>query len=502
MKLMRRAKFVFAGGLAAIALIALACGSSSEPTPTPVPSPTATSTPLPAPTGVPTSPDETELTQTQVFKGFGFSIDYPEGWTATTEGKFTDIIEFQEDSELSSISGAPERKGYGVSLQRVTLDFLRNTGLPDQPSLEDLLNLNSRLFGWEVLETSNTSVFGVPALSVTIRSPSNAGITLIGFVKDEAFALSMIAPTEEARDQFRPTWIRMLESIKPVTEAAASVEEIYFEEVDEATMLTGAKFGKFGAIFREAFPTRQRLIDALLEAGVGTAFTATVEALHGIEPPEQLETEHNALVEHFRELLRLDRQAEQYIRDGDVAGFVLTNGLLGEVSATFTISLPADFCNSLNPGGSPLCSPLEPLPGGTYGSQLNDIFRTFQSQFSGLAGSLAFPLVLTPEESALVINDLAPKAATLFSETQAQVRALTPPAEFSAAHDLLIPYFDQLIDLFNEAVEAGVAGETGITRRTLDDITRVGCEVRESFSPVEFNDLVDVHFDRCGPPPS
>ncbi|MEE9247477.1 MAG: hypothetical protein V3U79_02115 [Dehalococcoidia bacterium] len=501
MKLMGRAKFVFAGGLAAIALIALACGSSSEPTPTPAPSPTSTSTPLPAPTEIPASPGETELTQTQVFKGFGFSIDYPEGWTATTEGKSTNINEFQEDSGLSSISGAPERKGYGVSLERVTLDFLRNVGLPDQPSLEELLNFNSRAFGWEVLETSNTSVFGVPVLSVTVRSPSNSGIALIGFVKDEAFALSMIAPSEEARDQFIPTWTRMLESIKPVTEAAASAEEIYFEEVNEAIMLIGAKIGKFGAIFSEAFPTRQRLIDALLEAGVGTAFTATAEALQGIEPPDQLETEHKALVENYREIVRLDRQAEQYIRDGDVAGFVLINGQLGEVSATFTISLTADFCNSLNPGGSEFCDPLEPLPGGFYGRQLNEIFRIFQSQFIGLAGTLAFPLSLTPEESALVINDLAPKAAVLFSETQAKVRALTPPAEFSAAHDRLVPYFDQLLDVFNEAVQATAAGEMEITRMTLEDITRVGCEVRESFSPVEFNVLVSVHFDRCGPPP-
>ena len=344
---------MFLGGLITASLVMAACGSSSEPSPTPIPtpSPMPTATPVPTPTEVPSTPENAELTQTQVFEGFGFSIDFPTDWIAETQDEVTWINEHQEDHDRSLGSGAqvggppdiPERKGYGVSFARAPLAVLRNAGLTDQASLEDLLNLNTRTLRWAVLDQSETSVFGVPALRATIRTQFGSGEALVGFTDDEAFLLRFRAPTEEALDEFIPTWTHMLDSIRPVTVAPRSTEELYFDEARDAISLASAKFMRFGTIFSQAYATRQRLILALLTAGVGTAFSETAAALQDIDPPDQFAAEHQALLEGYLELLRLDGEARLAVEDGDLAGFVLINGRLGEVFGTFVASMPAAF---------------------------------------------------------------------------------------------------------------------------------------------------------------
>ena len=515
-------------GVALFSLTALAAcsGGSSDETPTPrptdapetaavvtpqpvEPTPTATAT-APTATAPPTStealasPSEAALTQTQVFKGFGFSIAYPEGWTGETRDNLTAINELEEDHENLFASGGDsrvERKGKVVSLQYVGIDFFHNAGLPDQPSLEDLLEINGMLIGWQVLEKSDTFIFGVPAMAVSTKTPSTWGNAVMGFVNDKVFLLWLDAPTEEARDEFLPVWARMLESIEPMTEAPLSAEELYFQQVKKAQDLAGAKFGPFGALFRQAHQTRQNLIDALLEAGVGTAFTATVEALERIDPPDQFRTEHGALLSNYRELLRLDGQARQAVKDGDMARFVLINGQLGAVSAGFIVSLPPGFCNSLlGQQGGPECAPLEPLPAGAYGMQLNEALRMFEPKAAEVLGALGFLLSLSSEEYVVVYNEVLPKAAAMVSELDAQVSALTPPAELSADHDRLVLYFDELLDVVNEAVAAAAAGDLeSIRMGLLPRIDMVTCEARKSLSAAEFKTLVVVHFGEMGP---
>lgn len=473
MKLRRRTKLIFAGGLTVIAIIAMACGSS------------------------------TDLTQTQVFQGFGFSIDYPAGWTASEgPGDSTQLNEFEEDSGTSTEPPGSERKGYEVTFNRATLAFLRSAGLSAQPTLDELLSLNSRTFGWEVLDTSNISVFEVPALSVTINSPQGAGIAVLGIVEEEAFLLSLIAPTGGSVDEFLPTWTSMLESIKPVTEAVLSAEDQYFEDVSNALSLTAAKLGRFGTIFGETYETRQRLIDSLLEAGVGTAFVDTSEALQSIEPPDQHRAEHEFLVEHYLELVSLDERAAQYVEEGDVAGFVLINGQLGEVSATFGASLPMDFCNSISGLGTPACAPELSPDLGEYETQLGRIFSMSRPQVFKLIGTLGFPLSLTAEENTRVIAELAPDITTLLAGLQTEVNELSPPDEFTTDHERLAQYIDQLAEVFNELVLAGIAGELGITPGPLQSILEVSCPAATSFSSPEFMRLVGDHFSDmgCSPP--
>ena len=242
MKATRRHGLFLGITLMAVLALAVACGGEATPTLVPTstsppasPTPTPTSTPKPTPF----DPGSVTLTQELVFGDFLFSIAYPEGWTVESNGPATSIHQFPEDD--------PRRDdGYSVSLDHRKLDGMYALGLSEDPTLEDLLQLNGRFFGWQVLGVSEVTVFGVPALAANVRGREGSLISLMGLVGDEAFLLSLNAPHEDGLDDFKPVWARMLDSVRPA-EVAMTVEQEYFKEVREAQDLANLKFARFNA---------------------------------------------------------------------------------------------------------------------------------------------------------------------------------------------------------------------------------------------------------------
>jgi steroid delta-isomerase-like uncharacterized protein len=158
-----------------------------------------------------------ELTGTHEFDGFAFNIDYPAGWFTGISDPVTSIYELEIDKRLIYESG--KSQGYFISLDHRDMAFMQSIGISaDNPTLDDLLNLNKEFFGYEEpFEVEETEAFGVPVLQVHRVDRSNiSGIDLMGFVNDEAFLLSINAPSDEALQAFLPTWNTMVESIQPV----------------------------------------------------------------------------------------------------------------------------------------------------------------------------------------------------------------------------------------------------------------------------------------------
>ena len=489
----------FLGGLSIIILLVLAACGSTDPTattvPTQTPDPTPTVTPEIAATEVPLSAGDFDLTETQVLEGFGFSIDYPAGWSAETIDDVTRITEVPMDPNqpppLGPFGGPP---GYEVTFQYAPQGFLQAAGLPEEPSLQNLLALVARDFGWQIIEESEVSLFGQPALSATIRSPVFSAIAVIGFRNEGAYVLQLIAPDEGARDEFLPVWSKMLESIEPVEEAPLTVDEQYFQDGNDGLNLANAIFTNFGAIFSRTYETRQRLIDALLEGGVDTAFSPTVEALEIISPPGEFAVGHQILSENRRSLQRLDLEAAQAVRDGDMARFVLINGQLGEVQSILPRSLPSVYCIRLfeGPNVSQLCGPSSPLPDGEYISQLSQLPTEIGPAFAGAMGSFGFPVSLTPEENLVVLKEAGPKAAMLLEEIKAQVEGLEPPAELVADQDLLIQKIDEFLEIFARALSPAEADNAEFNSMSIVRTQRSICESPGTFSSPEFSSLVQA----------
>ena len=308
----------------------------------------------------------------------------------------------------------------------------------------------------------------------------------------------------------RPLWRTTAVTLMVVTALAVAAcgtsdfsaeEEEYFEEVRAAQALTESKFENFNAIFGQAWPLRSFLIDALLEAGVDTAFTGTLEALEELTPPERFRADHERMVEVTRESVRVDGEIAQAVNDDDLARFVLLNGELGQVNSSVAPGFSAAFCEHTDVGGE-LCGPAGPVPGGEYGERVHEALRRFEPGFRTGMGVFAFPLTLRPEELAQVLATQAPVFGKQLQEVRAQVGSLTPPEELRADHDRLVAYYDGLIDRVSKLTAAVEAGDIQTAQIQFIVFREQFCETRGSFSSSQFKELVGLHFradpDACG----
>lgn len=163
------------------------------------------------------SPDEP--TNTHVFSGFGFSIDYPEDWLAETRGPVTRISELEEDHARAFSDGQFRPTGKGVALEHRTLPFLQSIGLKENSTLNDLVEFNASEFDWQVSDVEETEIFGVPALRVRVVTELGVAFdAFMGFIEDEVFLFSFGAPSEDVHEEFMSRWEEMLLSIRPAEE--------------------------------------------------------------------------------------------------------------------------------------------------------------------------------------------------------------------------------------------------------------------------------------------
>ena len=186
--------------------------TAATPSTAPTAARTAAATPGPSPAA------DLSLTETHVFAGFDFSIDYPSGWVTTTLGALSAISELAADDAKAVAEGDDALEGYVVAHSH------SHSGLPEDPSLEDLLSYWAEFLGWtQTIRTSETEVFGVSALrATTVDEFGNWVNFLTGFLDGESFLLTISAPTEAALTEIMPTWNTMLETIRPAKVASQS----------------------------------------------------------------------------------------------------------------------------------------------------------------------------------------------------------------------------------------------------------------------------------------
>ena len=157
-----------------------------------------------------------ELDETYIFPDFGFSMAFPAGWHADTRGPVTRINELEADHATAFRDNSPPREGYEIGHDHRDLNFMASIGLDEEPTLQDLFELNKNVFEWqEPIEVSESEVFGVPSLAARSCGTEGCGYTLMGFVNDEAFYLFVGAETEKELDAFLPTFEQMVASIVP-----------------------------------------------------------------------------------------------------------------------------------------------------------------------------------------------------------------------------------------------------------------------------------------------
>ena len=285
----------------------------------------------------------------------------------------------------------------------------------------------------------------------------------------------------------------------PTPAAAAELsaeEEEYLGAVRDAQLLTVGVFAGFQQIWGQTYSVREALLAALLRGGVGTPFIDNLAALETLDPPERFREDHRIWLEANREFLRMDTEAAQAVRDGDLVKFVHLNGDLSGGNVRARLALSPVFCRSTatDPQAAANCVPEASALSGEYLIGLNDLLREFMPDFASSRGTLAFRLSLTPEEMGQVLSSMGAVTQNSGQAVESALDTMTPPAWLLADHERMQTYFNEVLAIIKEVRRLRENGDLNDARLELQRVDEPYCETRESFESSDFKEAVGIFF--------
>ncbi len=273
-------------------------------------------------------------------------------------------------------------------------------------------------------------------------------------------------------------------------------EEEYLGAVRDAQLLTNGIFVRFQDVFSQSYPVRGALLNALLENGIGTPFIGNLAALEELNPPNRFQDDHQIWLEATRENLRLDTEAADAVREGDLVKFVQINGDLSATSVRARLALSPVFCQNtaINPPEAAICTPEGTDLAGEYEKGINNLLREFMPLFASARGTVAFRLSLTPEEMAQVLSNMGGTARLSFQSVQAGLGTMTPSDGLLADHERMQTYFNEVLEIIQEVGRLRRNGDLNEARLELQRTDQPLCEARESFESSDFKEAVAIFF--------
>ncbi len=284
-------------------------------------------------------------------------------------------------------------------------------------------------------------------------------------------------------------------------------EEAYLGAVRDAQLLTIGIFQGFGQVFSQTYPVREALLAALLENGIGTPFIGNLAALEELDPPDRFREDHRIWLEATRESLRLDTEAADAVRDGDLVKFAHLNGDLAETSVRARLALTPVFCQSIaaDPRAAAICAEEGSVLNAQYAVRLNNLLREFMPGIESASNTVAFRLSLTPEEIGQVLSSMGTGSRNIFQEIESALGTMTPPEELLADHERLQTYIGEVLAIIEEVNRLREDGDLNAARLKLQGLDQPFCEARRSFESSDFKEAVAVFFtggpDACGGTP-
>ena len=279
-----------------------------------------------------------------------------------------------------------------------------------------------------------------------------------------------------------------------------AAEQAYLDEVENAAGLLLENFARFAEVMSGVFATRGALFGALGEAGAGTAFDSGLAAMEALEPPERFRDEHELALDSLREFQRLDRQVGQAVADADLVAFALANVQLSELSAESPLQHSETFCLARFIATPHLCERPDFSSSGGYGEGVYSIVSRIETDVGPALFGSELP-ALSDEEALEVLAAVAPGAIDALEQIESDVRALDPPAEFVADHDVLVEYLGDFLGIASERRQAAERGDLEAVRAQLPLLIELFCGTANELSPT-ITPFVVVHFGGpipCGP---
>ena len=296
-------------------------------------------------------------------------------------------------------------------------------------------------------------------------------------------ALSNLSPTVAGRFAMATT---VVDDFPDITDA----EVAYLGSINAAFLEFASRNAEFGQSLSQGYSDSAGLLDALLDAGVGTAFAAVLEDVEALDAPTTFVADHDRTVAYLEDAVDTDERVAAAAGDGDMAGFLVANDELADLARQTRLDLSAPMLRAAFPNDP---TPPEGVEDDEYelvvGQQMAVLADTFLGdEFPGYRPFL----IATDEETTAAIAGVAPLRATWLEIVRSELVALDVPPESVEGHARLLEYVDELLVLHDTLATSAERGDVAATLATLEDITEAWCEAGADLSP-ELGSTVAEH---------
>ena len=138
------------------------------------------------------------------------------------------------------------------------------------------------------------------------------------------------------------------------------------------------------------------------------------------------------------------------------------------------------------------CDPSRTLPGGEYGTKLNEALARFNVSLitSLFDGGPHY----TDEDTLGALRVLQPERIDLYSSTRNEISSFSPPAALADGHCQLIQYLEEQLDIASLQIAAVQAQDLANFHEESGRSRVLYCESREEFASANMREIVRAHF--------
>ncbi len=279
-------------------------------------------------------------------------------------------------------------------------------------------------------------------------------------------------------------------------------ESAYLDVLNEGWQEFARRNAVFAQAVNQQFADERAMLKALADAGAGTAFEAVRTIVEKAVPPARFEAGHALLMNHLNELVRIDRIIGQAARDGDAVRFLVSNFELAgnEASVQALLGVPVQIVEIVFGGQAfAFAAPDPAVLDGGYREQLYNLLREFSARFPR-TGPTYTAANLTPTNLDTLVSQVGPGFISTIENARTALANLTPPPEFSSDHDLILQYFDDVLASQNGIAIAAAAGDRNGVELAADGTRSALCDTRDQLSD-EIEPVVFVQFGARPLPP-
>lgn len=245
-----------------------------------------------------------------------------------------------------------------------------------------------------------------------------------------------------------------------------------------------------GATLEGTYADKSALFGAFETGKLAAALETARDDATGLEPPEELQADHEAFLAAIDEAATLGGQVTDAIQDRDIVELAIAVAELKTLHGRITQQVSPELCEAVSPDledgsvdaiGEDLCTPVEEVGQSDWaqGTARNArrYFIEVVPRMSGLEPSF------TGEDTIEYLSAIQPEVERIMTDRADAQSALEPPEAFVEDHEALVTFFADLGSLAGRISAAAENGDEAALEELFAESGEMVNAAAESLSP-------------------